>query len=211
MFDLDHTIWHMPDDLERGFSTDSRFSPASFARQLLSYLPTPTVPVLFLCIGSDRLTGDSLGPLIGHGLSLCRLPDLPIVGTLQHPVHAENLQVTLEQIRQTYPSHLVIAIDAALDKDTTVGQIFLHDYPLFPGAGVHKTLPAAGQISITGVVAPLAPHAINQLSEIHLSLVMRMADCIIEGLLLFLLLRLMPPHLLLRQTSPEYTFTFSSI
>lgn len=30
--------------------------------------------VIFLCIGSDRITGDSLGPLIGHQLALTANP-----------------------------------------------------------------------------------------------------------------------------------------
>ena len=29
--------------------------------------------VIFLCIGTDRSTGDSLGPLVGHKLRKCRL------------------------------------------------------------------------------------------------------------------------------------------
>jgi len=28
--------------------------------------------VIFLCIGTDRSTGDSLGPLVGHKLRKCR-------------------------------------------------------------------------------------------------------------------------------------------
>ncbi|MBQ7432562.1 MAG: spore protease YyaC [Lachnospiraceae bacterium] len=195
MFDSHFAFWHTVNPKERCFSTGSHFSAANFGRQLLSYLPDPAMPILFLCIGSDRLTGDSLGPLIGHRLSLCTLPDCIVFGTLAKPVHAENLACTLDQIRQEYPSHLVIAIDAALDKESTIGQIFLHNYPLFPGAGVQKSLPCAGQISITGVVAPLSSCSMTQLSEIHLSLVVQMADCIVEGVLLFLLMRLAKEHL----------------
>ena len=50
--------------------------------------------VLLFCIGTDRSTGDSLGPLIGH-----KLRDLgqknervQVVGTLDCPVHAMNLE-----------------------------------------------------------------------------------------------------------------------
>ena len=47
--------------------------------------------VVFLCIGSDRITGDSLGPLIGHKLSKEHLSRCSIYGTLDQPVHALNL------------------------------------------------------------------------------------------------------------------------
>lgn len=47
--------------------------------------------VVFLCIGSDRITGDSLGPLIGHKLSKEHLSRCIIYGTLNQPVHALTL------------------------------------------------------------------------------------------------------------------------
>lgn len=43
--------------------------------------------LVFLCIGSDRITGDSLGPLIGHRLSKEHLNRCSIYGTLANPVH----------------------------------------------------------------------------------------------------------------------------
>ena len=49
--------------------------------------------VIFLCIGTDRSTGDSLGPLVGHKLRKCRLKKAAVIGTLDKPVHAMNLEV----------------------------------------------------------------------------------------------------------------------
>ena len=39
--------------------------------------------VLFLCIGTDRSTGDSLGPLIGYKLKERRMRNAKVVGTLE--------------------------------------------------------------------------------------------------------------------------------
>ncbi|NSJ87437.1 DUF1256 domain-containing protein [Blautia hansenii] len=47
--------------------------------------------LVILCIGSDRITGDSLGPLVGHSLSRFSLPHARVYGTLDRPVHALNL------------------------------------------------------------------------------------------------------------------------
>ena len=52
--------------------------------------------VIFLCIGTDRSTGDSLGPLVGHKLRKCRLKKAAVIGTLDKPVHAMNLEVSKE-------------------------------------------------------------------------------------------------------------------
>ena len=39
-------------------------------------------PAIILCIGTDRSTGDALGPLIGTHLSRLNLPQLKVYGTL---------------------------------------------------------------------------------------------------------------------------------
>ena len=59
--------------------------------QLLARYPLPPV---YLCIGSDRVTGDSLGPLVGT-LLLKVQPTLPVIGTLTDPVHALNLNTQI--------------------------------------------------------------------------------------------------------------------
>lgn len=176
-------------DYSHGFYSDTRFSPGDFCRQMNRLISDWSSPVLFLCIGSDRITGDCLGPLVGHRLSMCPLRNCTVLGTLSSPVHAGNLHQVMADIHKQYPGYLVIAIDAALDRTETIGQIYLHDYPLSPGAGVQKYLPPAGEISITGVVAPLEPFSAALLSETRLSIVMQITDCIVEGLLFWLTIR----------------------
>ena len=70
--------------------------------------------VVFLCIGSDRITGDSLGPLIGHKLSKEHLSRCIIYGTLDQPVHALNLAEVTAMVHTKHPNCLLIAIDASL-------------------------------------------------------------------------------------------------
>lgn len=48
--------------------------------------------LVFLCIGTDRSTGDSLGPLIGYKLKQERRRGTLVFGTLDRPVHAMNLE-----------------------------------------------------------------------------------------------------------------------
>ena len=53
--------------------------------------------LVFLCIGTDRATGDCLGPLVGSRLKSLS-PSTAVYGTLETPVHATNLQETLDEI-----------------------------------------------------------------------------------------------------------------
>lgn len=107
---------------------------------------------LILCIGSDRSTGDALGPLVGEYLSKLQLPRVLVWGTLADPVHALNLDSYLKQLRDRDNQPLIIAVDASLGKPGSIGTIEVGEGPLYPGAGVHKKLPPVGHLYLSGIV-----------------------------------------------------------
>ncbi len=107
---------------------------------------------LIVCIGSDRSTGDSLGPLVGAYLKQLLLPRTEIWGTLADPVHALNLEQYAQKIDGDASRPLVIAVDASLGKPGSVGLIEVGKGPLIPGAGVNKKLPPVGHIYLSGIV-----------------------------------------------------------
>ncbi|HHV09576.1 MAG TPA: spore protease YyaC [Clostridiales bacterium] len=139
--------------------------------------------IIFLCIGSDRATGDCLGPIIGYKLSKYKkYNNYHVYGTLEEPVHAKNLKDTIDRIYQTHEDAFVIAIDASLGKSSHVGYITLGEGPLKPGAGVDKELPEVGDIFITGIVnfSGFLDHMLLQTTR--LNVVMAMADQICLGI-----------------------------
>lgn len=142
-----------------------------------------SLPPVILCIGTDRLIGDSLGPLAGSLLQRAHCP-LPVYGTLDQPVHALNLADSLADIRRSHPYNPVIAIDASLGPDSRIGCITLRPHGLTPGAGVHKRLAPAGDISITGITGPSSRQPYLSLQTARLSTVMGMAEeicaCILQ-------------------------------
>ncbi|MGN0480982.1 MAG: spore protease YyaC [Lachnospiraceae bacterium] len=137
---------------------------------------------VILCIGSDRSTGDCLGPLVGYKLSQNIYDNVVIVGTLKEPVHAINLVETLNHINETYENPYIIAIDASLGKKDHVGYITLGSGPLQPGLGVNKKLPSVGDIHITGIVniPGVAGNVILQTTR--MSVIMTLADMIYESM-----------------------------
>lgn len=133
--------------------------------------------IIFLCIGSDRATGDCLGPIIGYKLSkYINQPNFHIYGTLEHPVHAKNLKDTIAMINQKHDDAFIIAIDASLGKSDHIGYIALGEGPLKPGAGVNKDLPEVGDLFITGIVnfSGMLDHMLLQTTR--LNVVMSLAD-----------------------------------
>lgn len=87
---------------------------------ILSY-PHHWTDLVFLCIGTDRVTGDCLGPYVGHRLSSFCFPGIYVYGTLVQPVHALNLCDTRKEILSRHPDSLIIAVDASLGQKKTPG------------------------------------------------------------------------------------------
>lgn len=166
------------------FNTNEPHSIYDFCRNLSLMIKKlgSAQKLVLLCIGSDRATGDSLGPIIGYKLSKYHYDNLTIYGTLREPVHAKNLSSTLDHIHHTYPDSIVIAIDASLGSISHIGYITLGEGALRPGVGVDKELPLVGDIFITGIVniSGILNHTLLQTTR--LDLVMQLADYICLGI-----------------------------
>lgn len=133
--------------------------------------------IVILCIGTDRATGDCLGPLVGEHLK-DMLPALSVYGTLEAPIHALNLEDTIEHIQARHKNPFIIAIDASLGVSDHIGFVTLSHTPLHPGKGVNKKLPAIGNISITGIVNVAGFPSSILLQSTRLYTVMALANCI---------------------------------
>ncbi|HEY8500213.1 MAG TPA: spore protease YyaC [Clostridia bacterium] len=138
--------------------------------------------IIVLCIGTDRSTGDSLGPLVGYRLGRYKLPYVRVIGNLEYPVHAANLDQTLERLKSEIPLHYIIAIDACLGIPGHIGRITVGDGPIRPGAGLKKDLPETGDMHVTGIVNYSGWMEFMVLQNTRLSLVMKMAETISDGL-----------------------------
>ncbi|WP_078543261.1 spore protease YyaC [Litchfieldia alkalitelluris] len=150
--------------------------------KVTSLLPSNNQPIIIICIGTDRSTGDSLGPLVGTKLTEKRLSQFHVYGTLDDPIHAVNLEEKMNWIKQTYQKPFIIGIDACLGRLKSVGIISIGDGPVKPGAGVNKALTPVGDIHITGIVNVSGFMEYFVLQNTRLSLVMKMADTIVNSI-----------------------------
>lgn len=152
----------------------------------LLYYPNLSISPVILCIGTDRILGDSLGPLTGSLLQKKCAGHAAVYGTLQEPAHALNLAQINAAIKKKHPDSPVIAIDASLGSSDQIGSVFVRAGSISPGAGVHKSLPPSGTIAITGVVNEEGLHPYLALQTARLSVVAAMAEqiaaCVLEVL-----------------------------
>jgi putative sporulation protein YyaC len=156
---------------------------SKLAEGILSLIPAYTArPIVFVCIGTDRSTGDSLGPLIGTFLEEKSISPFTVYGTLDDPIHAVNLEEKLAEIKQKHFNPFIVGIDACLGRLKSVGTIQIASGPVKPGAGVNKELPEVGDIHITGIVNVSGFMEFFVLQNTRLNLVVKMAKTIANGI-----------------------------
>ncbi|MDV2684706.1 spore protease YyaC [Alkalihalophilus sp. As8PL] len=156
---------------------DEEEAQASLTRSLFNHTNELTRrELVIVCIGTDRSTGDSLGPLTGTKLKERDLQRFHVYGTLENPVHAVNLRDRLKEIEQTHYRPYILAIDACLGRVNSIGKISLATGPVQPGAAVNKQLPAVGDIHMTGIVNIGGMMEYFVLQNTRLYTVMKMAE-----------------------------------
>jgi len=138
--------------------------------------------IVVFCIGTDRSTGDALGPIVGTQLERLYPNNVSIYGTLDSPVHAVNLQETIDHVKKNHGNPLIIAIDACLGQLNSIGKITVAHGPIKPGAGVKKQLPEVGTFHITGIVNIGGFMEYFVLQNTRLSVVMKMGEVIATSL-----------------------------
>ncbi|MCH5351396.1 MAG: spore protease YyaC [Clostridiales bacterium] len=135
-------------------------------------------PVI-MCIGSDRVTGDCLGPIVGQML-VERGADAFIYGTLSRPVTALNLKESWRNIKRIHPDKKVLAVDSSVGKECDIGKIRVAFGSIAPGSADGKKLPKVGDVSITATVTDLSK---TPLSAVRLGVVYSLARDITERIL----------------------------
>lgn len=107
--------------------------------------------IIFLCIGSDRSTGESFGPFVGTMLKENHFPH-HVFGTIADPVHALNLNLVLKEIDNRFSEPIIFGVDACLGDSHQIGSILLKEGPLIPGCAINNLLPELGNYHLKAVV-----------------------------------------------------------
>ncbi len=153
-------------------------SPNRTVADLCDALGSLRRPPVVLCIGSDRVTGDCIGPLVGHMLS-SRREDCAVFGTLREPVTALNLSDTMLNIKRMYAGRKIIAVDSCVGDIEELGTVRVKKGSLRPGLACGKTLPKVGDVSVTATVTTGSS---DNLYSVRLGLVYALAAEIADAL-----------------------------
>ncbi len=111
-----------------------------------------TSPV-YMCIGTEKVFSDSLGPRVGSMLNEMMNKPVFVYGLCNQNITAENLCHSYSFIKAMHPESQIVVIDAGVGANEQLGKIQLTDGGIVPGAATNKNLPMMGDVSIVGIVA----------------------------------------------------------
>ena len=139
---------------------------------------------IFMCIGTEKVFSDSLGPRVGSLLNENMLFPSFVYGLREQNITAENLMYSYNFIKALHPNSPIVVIDAAVGSVEQIGKIQLSEGGILPGAATNKNLPSIGDVSIIGIVAEKGMGDFYTLNSDKDRLVNKVANFIAEAILL---------------------------
>lgn len=133
--------------------------------------------LVFVCIGTDRSTGDSFGPWVGTLIHERGAPH--VIGTIHNPCDADHYE---EMIRDIPNTRKIVAIDACLGQRGRQGYFLIDEGPLHPARATGRNLASIGHYSIAGVVGPLSIKPYWSLQRASLYEVIGMARSVADAI-----------------------------
>lgn len=143
--------------------------------------------IIFFCVGTDRVTGDSFGPIVGYKLRYLfkDVEEVEIYGDLDENICANNANDIIKHIRSKYKNPFIIAIDSAISKKDNIGKIVIENSGMHLGKALNKKINYIGNLSIKGIVSQnvnIPQYNFKLLQNTSLGLVMNMADVVSSGI-----------------------------
>ena len=118
---------------------------------LAEELKVQTNNPVFVCIGTEKVFSDSLGPKVGSLINAKMEKPLFVYGLCDQNITAENLVYCHDFIRQMHPNSQIVVVDAAVGTPDQIGKIQISDGGIVPGAATNKNLPNIGDVSIVAL------------------------------------------------------------
>lgn len=163
--------------VETKYEKNKNLLAVGLAGELLSKQNKP----VFLCVGTDKVVGDSLGALVGEMLKNKYQINGYIYGTLDRNVTAVNLAETIKEIKQSHPYSPIVLIDGVLGPLDEVGQVKYYPSGAYP-SGEYGTGYYVGDYSILAVVNCKGMDSLTFVKSVRLKTIITMAEFIADSI-----------------------------
>lgn len=142
-------------------------------------MPRPVV----ICIGSDKITGDRLGPLVGDFLTEIYNVDAFVYGKSGKNVNGINFAHYQSHIASCHSDSIIVAVDSCLGQRPDVGTIKLTNKGVRAGGALGRQNERIGDLGILGIVGEYGKDNFNILKNIDKTFVQDLAFTIAAKLI----------------------------
>ena len=108
--------------------------------------------LLFLCIGSEKISGDCIGPIVGTLLKEKYKIPYPVFGTEENSVNGKNVSEYVRLIKEYFPAHKIIAVDAAVGEEKDLWTLKYRVGGVRAGGAINADSEYVGEVGILAVV-----------------------------------------------------------
>lgn len=155
--------------------------------------------LIFLCIGTNKVIGDSIGPLVGTNLKRdfknnmkfkedynIEVNCIKIFGDMINNVSYNNIEENIQNIKNTIQDSYVIVIDSALSTENNIGKIFVYNKGLKYAESLKRDKEIIGDMSIKVVVGKNAQNRFKNfkiLKNISSQRVIMLSNIVSKGII----------------------------
>ena len=163
--------------VETKYEKNKNLIARSLVNSLFKYKDKP----VFLCVGTDKVVGDSIGAIVGEILTNNDSISGYIYGNLEHNITATNISDTIFKIKNLHPNSPIVVIDGILGDIDEVGQVKFYPYGTIP-AGEFNNGEFVGDYSILAVVDVKGIDTLTFLNSVKLKTAIDMARFIADSI-----------------------------
>lgn len=135
--------------------------------------------IVFLCIGTSKIIGDSIGPKVGDKLKAMNIQAY-VYGNSMRQITAINIEDYMAMVEKRHSGDKIIAIDSALGKAEDIGKIKVSDNGIRPGGAFDKDRTRVGQVGILAVVGDADKDRLVQLRNADKKFVEKLVERVVD-------------------------------
>ena len=151
--------------------------------------------LIFLCVGTNKVIGDSIGPMVGTNLInilKCKRDfnfknsNIKVIGDMSNNISYNNIEDYMKKIKKLAGNNFIIVIDSALSSENNIGKIFIHDRGLKYAESLKRKNNVIGDVSIKAVVGKNTQNRLKNfkiLRNASTKRVMTMANILSKGII----------------------------
>ena len=144
--------------------------------------------IVFVCIGTTKIIGDSFGPIVGTYLkeNLDKNEKIQVIGDIKEALTYDKIEKNIKQIEGKNRNKLIIVLDSALSNSEDIGKIFIQNRGLKYGESLKKNNSTIGNISIKAVVGEDKKNNIknfNNLRNVSIEQINNMTNIVSKGII----------------------------